>query len=411
MPTSTKQKKTKTVPKLHFPGFEGEWSKRKLREVVKSHNSGIYKKSDEYGKGVNILGVSNLYDISSVRGQVFRKVPLSKEEVDQYSLEAGDLLYGESSLVREGIAKTLFVTKEGAGTAFAWHTRRYKVDHEKVIPQYVYYFLSSPYSRKYMMSVATQTALTGITTKDYFSAPLKFPSLPEQQKIASFLGAVDEWIENLRSERAAWERYKKGMMQKIFPSTSSGQVPEIRFKTDDGKSFPQWEEKKLGEVLDYEQPGKYIVQSTKYDEENGTPVLTAGKTFVLGYTDETDGIYPQSKLPVIIFDDFTTTKQFVDFPFKVKSSAMKILRNKDDNISDIRFVYAAIQKIRFALGEEHKRFWISEYSKVKIPFPSFSEQQKIAEFLTSLDKVIESKQNQITLAEQWKKGLMQGLFI
>ena len=92
-----------------------------------------------------------------------------------------------------------------------------------------------------------------------------------------------------------------------------------------------WKEVKLGDVLDYEQPTKYIVKSTKYDDKFKTPVLTAGKSFLKGYTNETEGI--REDLPVIIFDDFTTASQFVTFPFKVKSSAMKILTTKRKDVN------------------------------------------------------------------------------
>ena len=88
----------------------------------------------------------------------------------------------------------------------------------------------------------------------------------------------------------------------------------------------EWVE--LGSILNYEQPTKYIVKSVDYSDEHKTPVLTAGQTFILGYTDEKVGIFPAEKLPVIIFDDFTTATKFVDFSFKVKSSAMKILSIK-----------------------------------------------------------------------------------
>ena len=143
----------------------------------------------------------------------------------------------------------------------------------------------------------------------------------------------------------------------------------------------------LEEVLEYEQPTKYIVESVNYSDNFKTPVLTAGKTFLLGYTDETDGIMCVDKLPVIIFDDFTTAIKFVDFPFKVKSSAMKILHTKKDK-ADIRFLYYVMQKIKFA-GNEHKRYWISEYSKIKIPFPPIEVQKEIVAELESYQKIID----------------------
>src|SRR3989344_7977830 len=103
-----------------------------------------------------------------------------------------------------------------------------------------------------------------------------------------------------------------------------------------------WKEVELGELLEYEQPTNYIVNSEDYSDEYETPVLTAGKSFILGYTDEKEGIY--NKLPVIIFDDFTRANKFVDFKFKVKSSAMKLLTPKNDNLN-IKYVFYMIQRI------------------------------------------------------------------
>lgn len=136
-----------------------------------------------------------------------------------------------------------------------------------------------------------------------------------------------------------------------------------------------WPTKKLGEVLDYEQPGKYIVGSKNYGSEFKTPVLTAGKTFILGNTDEKENIFPVDELPVIIFDDFTTAIKFVDFPFKVKSSAMKILHAKKGK-SDAKFLFYFMQTLELN-HNTHKRYWISEYSKIEIPLPPLSEQKKV----------------------------------
>ena len=120
----------------------------------------------------------------------------------------------------------------------------------------------------------------------------------------------------------------------------------------------------LEDIVDYEQPQAYIVQTTDYSDLYNTPVLTAGKSFVIGYTNEQDGIC--DNIPVIIFDDFTTDSKYVDFPFKVKSSAMKILHVRDGvNIKYVAFFMSVTRLI----GETHKRYWISEYSKVVIPLP------------------------------------------
>ncbi len=183
-------------------------------------------------------------------------------------------------------------------------------------------------------------------------------------------------------------------------------IPKLRFS---GFS-DEWNDFALGGLLKYEQPTKYIVKNTEYSNEYKIPVLTAGKTFVLGYTNEAEGVFENDKLPVIIFDDFTTAKKFVDFPFKVKSSAMKILKNTNNTISDIRFIFLLMSGLNFSLGEEHKRFWISEYSKLKVLLPSLSEQKKIADFLQSVDALIKNLREQKENLEAYKKAIIKKIF-
>ena len=129
----------------------------------------------------------------------------------------------------------------------------------------------------------------------------------------------------------------------------------------------------LGELLTYEQPTAYIVESTEYDDSFSIPVLTAGKSFILGYTNETEGIF--NKLPVIIFDDFTTATQYVNFPFKVKSSAMKILHINTELVLP-KYIYYRMQIIQFD-HSTHKRYWIQQYSKLKVIIPPLPEQERI----------------------------------
>ena len=152
---------------------------------------------------------------------------------------------------------------------------------------------------------------------------------------------------------------------------------------------PGWTIAKFEDLLDYIQPTKYIVESTEYSDRYKTPVLTAGKSFIKGYTNETEGIF--DLLPTIIFDDFTTATQFVNFPFKVKSSAMKILQPTCDLVNlKLAYYFMQIQNIK---GETHKRFWISEYSQLPVPLAPLNEQKriikKLEELITDLDKGIE----------------------
>ena len=145
-----------------------------------------------------------------------------------------------------------------------------------------------------------------------------------------------------------------------------------------------WTICKLEDIVDYEQPQDYIVKSTDYKQQYKTPVLTAGKSFIIGYTNEEDGIC--SNLPVIIFDDFTTDSKYVNFPFKVKSSAMKILHVKEE--INIQYVYQFMSITRL-IGDTHKRYWISEYSKLALPFPPRKEQDRIISRINELFTILD----------------------
>ena len=144
---------------------------------------------------------------------------------------------------------------------------------------------------------------------------------------------------------------------------------------------------KLGDLLGYQQPGRYLVASASYNDNNTTPVLTAGQTFILGYTDETEGIYPASpERPVIIFDDFTTAFKWVDFPFKAKSSAMKMITVNAHNLVSLRYAYYAMQTVRYA-PQDHARQWISTYSRFEIPVPPTEIQDEVVAILDSFTKL------------------------
>ena len=175
-------------------------------------------------------------------------------------------------------------------------------------------------------------------------------------------------------------------------------VPELRFN----EFNDEWKEEKLGNILKYEQPNKYISQ--ELNKKGNTPVLTANKSFILGYTNEANYIY--TNLPAIIFDDFTTDNKYVNFPFKIRSGAIKILTHKKHNI---KFVYYKMNLIKFKLGNEHKRYWISEFRYLKISLPSLPEQQKIVSFISAIDKKIELTDKKLEFLEKYKKGLMQKL--
>ena len=158
----------------------------------------------------------------------------------------------------------------------------------------------------------------------------------------------------------------------------------------------EWKE--LGEVIEYEQPTKYIVSSKAYDDSDEIPVLTAGQSFILGYTNEKDGIYQASKSnPVIIFDDFTTSKQWVDFKFKVKSSAMKMLTIKDEFENEVllRYVWHYLGTITYK-PDQHGRQWIGTYSKFLIPILPLEIQEKIVQTLDKFTDYVTELTSELT---------------
>lgn len=157
--------------------------------------------------------------------------------------------------------------------------------------------------------------------------------------------------------------------------------------SDIGKVYNGWDVKELKCFLDYIQPTEFIAKIIEdvRSEVNYIPVLTAGKSFILGYT--TNNSQTFKKLPVIIFDDFTTDNKYVDFQFQIRSSAAKILVAKNDCDFDFKFVFYAIQQINF-VSSDHKRYWISEYQELTIPSPPILEQKAITKILSTWDDSI-----------------------
>lgn len=409
-------------PPLRFPEFTGEWEKKKLGDLLEFKN-GINASKEQYGKGVKFINVLDILNNNFItHDKIVGSVDVDKEILDKYPVNYGDILFQRSSETREEVGTaSVYLDKHNTATFGGFVIRGRKIsDYD---PIFLNKLLKTDASRDSITSKSGGSTRYNVGQETLSSVKLLFPSLPEQTKIATFLTTVDEKLQALKKKKSLLEQYKKGVMQRLFLSESgfSGLKDEqdyedtnpktqksskLRFKQDNGEEFPEWEVKKLGEVCDYEQPTNYLVSSTEYDDSFETPVVTAGKTFILGYTDETKGIF-KDNLPVIIFDDFTTATQFVDFPFKAKSSAMKILKAKK-NIS-IKFIYEAMQMIDYETGG-HGRHWISVFAEMEIKLPSLPEQTRIANFLSALDEKINHTQEQISKVETWKKGLLQKMF-
>ncbi|MGQ4678849.1 restriction endonuclease subunit S [Paenibacillus polymyxa] len=201
-------------PEVRFPGFTDAWEQRKVSEITIQHNSGVYIKKENYGEGTNIIGVGNMYDSDIIDGKIYRLAPVKD---DKFILNENDLIYGESSIVPEGIARVMCVDENGSGTAFAWHTRRFKIDNEVANSHFITLLLNYNKSvRQYLMNVSTQTALTGITTEDFFGAIIMFPNIIEQKRISSFFKQLDHLITLHQRKLEHLQEQKKALLQQMF---------------------------------------------------------------------------------------------------------------------------------------------------------------------------------------------------
>ncbi len=209
-----------------------------------------------------------------------------------------------------------------------------------------------------------QTTIPQLTIPKVALCEIPLPSLNEQIAIADILSALDHYLYTLDALILKKESVKKALSFELL-----SQRKRL-------KGFNQaWQRVRLGDILSYEQPTKYLVATTQYLQKGFTPILTAGKTFILGYTNDKHGIY--TNIPVIIFDDFTTDSKMVNFPFKVKSSAIKILSLRDNNQADLKYIYEKLTLLKHQVTD-HKRYWIDEFSNFEIPLPPLNEQSAIA---------------------------------
>ncbi|WP_324713795.1 restriction endonuclease subunit S [Helicobacter pylori] len=294
---------------------------------------------------------------------------------------------------------TITIAQYGTAGFVNWQNQKFwandvcfsVIPKETLINRYLYYVLTN--MQNYLYSISNRSAIPySISSNNIMQITIPIPPLEIQQEIVKILDAFTELNTELNTElKARKKQYQyyqnmlldfKGIHLNHKDAKMSAKTYPKRLQTLLQTLAPKGVEfGKLGEVLEYDQPNKYCVTSKEFDESYPTPVLTAGKTFILGYTNEKDNIYQASKSsPVIIFDDFTTATQWVDFPFKVKSSAMKILLPKNPTIN-IRFIFFYMQTIPYNISGEHTRQWISRYSQITIPIPPLEIQQEIVKIL------------------------------
>lgn len=310
-------------------------------------------------------------------------------------LKDGDLVMADASEDYAGVGVTVSLhgigNKKVIGGLHTFVLRDTKGKTDKRFRQYIF---RNPEIRNSLQKVANGVSVYGISKTAVSKMLLPIPSLPEQNRIIAVLEIWDQAIQKLSQKVEKKKNIKKGLMRDLL----LGKNRLTGFKD-------KWQTLEIGELLDYEQPSKYIVSDTDYRNEYKTPVLTANKGFILGYTNETHGVFRD--VPVIIFDDFTMDNKFVDFEFKVKSSAIKILSPKDKSVN-LRFVFERLQLVNITIGE-HRRHYLSEYQYLTLDVPDIEEQTAIANILTAADKEIKTIERKLKILQEQKRYLLNNL--
>lgn len=385
-------------PKIRFNEFKGEWKTPFIDEVFELRNGYTPSKAiDAFWKGGTIPWF-RMEDIRENGGILKDAI----QHVTPLGIK-GNGLFEKNSIILSTTATigvhAMLIADSLANQQFTNFSIRKSLKNS-YDPMFVYYsfFGIDEWSKKNTNS----GGLLSVNIPFLLKQPFFTPSLAEQHSIASFFTTLDAQISASTSRLASLKQIKAASLQAMFPQEGET-VPKLRFKGFEG----EWEKVKLGEILTYEQPTKYLIANTEY-KKNGTPVLTAGKTFILGYTSETSGIY--TNLPVIIFDDFTTESKFVNFQFKAKSSAMKMLKPVSDLEIDINFAYEILKNIRFRV-ENHQRHWLSVFSKITVMLPSFAEQRAIASYFTNLDRQITLQSQRLEKLKQIKAACLDKMFV
>ena len=260
------------------------------------------------------------------------------------------------------------------------------------LPNYIYHLLNTDEFNRKVMVRCTGSSYPAINSEDLATIHLYYtPDKKEQLKISRLLDLLDKRIATQNKIIEDLKKLKSAIRKKMFSL----------LKDEYTESF------EINQLLDYEQPTAYIVANDEYSTDTSlTPVLTANKGFILGYTDEKFGIYQKGEC--IIFDDFTMDAKYVSFPFKVKSSAIKILTAKPNVNLRFMFEYLSYWELK---SEEHKRHYISEIASLVIELPSKERQSIIASLMTSLNSKLDIEAKTKIRYEEQKRYLLSQMFI
>ncbi|HCN9227198.1 restriction endonuclease subunit S [Escherichia coli] len=374
------------------------WEKNSLDSLFEFKN-GLNTEKEQYGNGYKFVNVMDVFrnDILT-ESKIIGRVQVTDKQLEGYQLKYGDVLFNRTSETFDEIAIAAIYLDNAIAT-FGGFVIRARPKGNQIDPAYSVFLFQSKSYRSQVVKLGQGAIRANIGQKDLARVCILVPPLAEQKKIAQILSTWDKAISVTEKLLANSQQQKKALMQQLL--TGKKRLLDER----GGRYGGEWHRAELGAVLDYMQPTPYLVDSTDYNDSYSIPVLTAGKSFILGYTNEEHGIY-HAPLPAIIFDDFTTDSKFVDFEFKAKSSAMKILTAKKG--VSAKYIFEAMQMLKFKIGG-HQRHWISIYSNLVIPIPDAKEQQKIAAVLSAADAEISTLEKKLACLKDEKKALMQQL--
>lgn len=391
----------KKQPQIRFGGFGGDWVEKKIIELASNQklSNGVFNNPENVGSGYKLINVLDMYSEGFIQENKLSLLELSKVEFENNQVKNGDIFFTRSSLVKTGIAFSNIYLGNSDDVTFDGHLIKLSPDLDRYYSEFLHFSLKNQKVREQFIRSAKTTTMTTIGQAEIANTVISLPEKPEQIAIGQFFRQLDEMLTLAEQKHTQTMQLKKAMLGKLFPISGSLQ-PQIRLKGFSG----DWVERKLGDCFDYERPDKYIVKSDKYSDNFVTPVLTANKSFILGYTNETNTYNEKC----IIFDDFTLESRFVDFSFMVKSSALKILTAKDG--FDLFFGFCLLQATKFEiLG--HARHYISSVQNKTILMPSESEQTAIGKLFQTLDHTIALQAKEITQIKQLKSALLGKMFV
>ena len=377
------------IPQLRFPEFNDNWEEQKVGSFMVERN----KKSPK-SEAFPLMSFVARKGVTEKGKRYNREFLVNDEGGKKYKqTEYGDFIYSSNNLETGSIG----LNKYGAATISPVYSIFQITDTCN------YEFVSSFLVTKsfiHKMVRFRQGVVYGqwrIHESDFLKIQVELPSLEEQTKIASFLSSIDSKIEQLSKKQALLGEYKKGLMQQIFSQA-------IRFKADDGSDFPDWEEKKLRNVLSSVSTRPYQIKSADILEFGSHKVVDQGQKELAGYTNEKDKLLTNDG--VIVYGDHTTIVKFINYDFVVGADGVKLLTSDSNNIK-----YLYFNLLFNNVGPEGYKRHFSILKNVVLQIPSLPEQNKIANFLSSIDSKIEQVGKQLNESKQFKKALLQQMFV